>query len=73
MKTFGEKIHVEVLKKPSDPRAVRVSCGAPNYLKELGVYCVYRGNINDAIFVLEESLSALKSWVRQGLEPEEKP
>ena len=50
---------VMVRHMPSDPLAVRVSLGTPHDLTE-GTYCVFRGDLSEAIELSERALAAMR-------------
>lgn len=58
---------MRVIKKPSDPIATRISAGG---IPTVGNYCVYRGNIKEAIGILQEAIAALTLYAATNTEPE---
>lgn len=61
--TEGYTIHV--IRRRPDPIATRVSCGGDNAV----AYCTYRGNLDDVILILRNSLRALVSLKQNHREP----
>jgi len=55
---------VKIVKAPADPICSRVSIGGSD---DLGVYCVYRGDLDRAIKVVREALNKLVSDQRCGI------
>ncbi len=54
-----------LLRAPSDPIATRLSVGGT---PAIGVYCVYRGDIRQALWLAEEALVLLRAQALTGQE-----